>query len=394
MLGVGGLAVAGEIESGAKTTAGAGEHNDPTGRVNGELVEGSMQSLHQFSGESVQLVRTIERDLGDAIVWAGDLENGHGHIVAGRRLHRPVPPVGYGSTMAPTVTRRSAQIHRTLAPHRVGNDPTTLLTHESFWRATITPEGPGTLHLQWSAHGLDAESFGPGAHWLLERAEHYAGSGDPGHRFDQHAHPAIVSAQRDHPELRLSNGHCLYHTLLPTVIGQRVTAVEAHRSWRRLCQQYGEPAPGPYPLLLPPRPEVLRVQPSWRLHPLGIDRRRSDALAQLAKHADRLFALDDALPQQATALLAHIPGIGPWTIGAALGHALGDADAVAVGDFHLKNTIAWTLAGEPRASDDRMLELLEPYRGQRGRVIALLAAQGAQAPKYGARQRILPMERW
>ena len=65
--------------------------------------------------------------------------------------------------------------------------------------------------------------------------------------------------------------------------------------------------------------------------------------------------------------------------------ALGDPDGVAVGDYHLKNTVSWLLAGEARATDDRMLELLEPYRGHQRRVIALLGRTGVKAPRYGAR---------
>ena len=51
-------------------------------------------------------------------------------------------------------------------------------------------------------------------------------------------------------------------------------------------------------------------------------------------------------------------------------------DAVSVGDFHLPNLVAFALAGEPRGDDARMLELLEPYRGQRARVIRLLELSG------------------
>jgi 3-methyladenine DNA glycosylase/8-oxoguanine DNA glycosylase len=87
-------------------------------------------------------------------------------------------------------------------------------------------------------------------------------------------------------------------------------------------------------------------------------------------------------------------GIGPWTIGSVLGPVLGDPDAVAVGDYHHPNTVAWALAAEARADDDRMLELLEPYRGQRGRVLWALTSIAGGAPKFGPRQRILPMARW
>ena len=65
---------------------------------------------------------------------------------------------------------------------------------------------------------------------------------------------------------------------------------------------------------------------------------------------------------------------------------LGDPDAVSVGDFHLPNLVSWALAGEPRGTDERMLELLEPYRGQRGRVQRLLEAGGITAPRFGPRR--------
>jgi hypothetical protein len=58
---------------------------------------------------------------------------------------------------------------------------------------------------------------------------------------------------------------------------------------------------------------------------------------------------------------------------------------VSVGDFHIPNMVAWALAGEPRGSDERMLELLEPYRGQRARVTRILEVAGMKAPRRGPR---------
>jgi 3-methyladenine DNA glycosylase/8-oxoguanine DNA glycosylase len=63
----------------------------------------------------------------------------------------------------------------------------------------------------------------------------------------------------------------------------------------------------------------------------------------------------------------------------------GDPDAISVGDFHLPHLVGWALAGEPRADDRRMLELLEPYRGQRARVQRLLELSGIGAPRRGPR---------
>ena len=57
-----------------------------------------------------------------------------------------------------------------------------------------------------------------------------------------------------------------------------------------------------------------------------------------------------------------------------------------VGDFHMPNAVAWHLAGEPRGTDARMLELLEPYVGHRWRVIRLAKASGS-APSTGQSSR-------
>jgi 3-methyladenine DNA glycosylase/8-oxoguanine DNA glycosylase len=78
-------------------------------------------------------------------------------------------------------------------------------------------------------------------------------------------------------------------------------------------------------------------------------------------------------------------GIGPWTAALVLTASHGHADAVPEGDFHLPNSVAYALAGEPRADDARMLELLEPYRGQRGRVVRLLELSGIRPPAFGPR---------
>ena len=85
---------------------------------------------------------------------------------------------------------------------------------------------------------------------------------------------------------------------------------------------------------------------------------------------DRHMKVDEAAYRRFTS----VPGIGPWTAARLAMIALGDRDAVAVGDLHLPHMVSWHLAGERRGSDARMLELLEPYRGQRARVIRLLLA--------------------
>ena len=90
--------------------------------------------------------------------------------------------------------------------------------------------------------------------------------------------------------------------------------------------------------------------------------------------------------------LQALPGLGVWSANEVAAVALGDADAVSVGDYHIKNWVSWALAGEPRGTDERMVELLEPYRPHRGRAVRLIMASGVSPPKYGPRLTI--QRRW
>jgi 3-methyladenine DNA glycosylase/8-oxoguanine DNA glycosylase len=90
--------------------------------------------------------------------------------------------------------------------------------------------------------------------------------------------------------------------------------------------------------------------------------------------------------------LRAIPGIGEWTLNEVGVVALGDGDAVSVGDYHLKNWVAWALAGQPRGTDEQMVELLEPYRPYRARMMRIIGLSGLKAPRYGPRLTI--QKRW
>lgn len=95
-------------------------------------------------------------------------------------------------------------------------------------------------------------------------------------------------------------------------------------------------------------------------------------------------------PAEARRRLMAVPGMGAWTAAEVAQVALGDADAVSVGDYHQPHLVSWALAREPRGSDARMLELLEPYRGHRARVVRLLLTGGLSAPRFGPH---LPLRR-
>ncbi|HEY0519596.1 MAG TPA: hypothetical protein VGC84_08895 [Ilumatobacteraceae bacterium] len=298
-----------------------------------------------------------------------------------------------------STTRGRSPIGGCLSAYRFGaGDPTTRLTAGEFWRASFTPDGPATLRIRWSpaepvVGAIDAESWGPGRDWMLGRAAAMTGSLDPGYEFAE-GHPSVLRSQRNHPNVRFGASHMLFHELIPTILGQRITAGEAIRQWHRLCRELGRRAPGPVEILLPPSPASLAGRPAWWFHPLGVEAKRAEALRTVAKHAEKLWGWAELAAAELAAKLALLPGIGQWTIGSVLASAVGDPDAVAVGDYHLKNVVSYALDDKPRGTDERMLELLAPYSGQRGRVVRLLLLDGHRPPAFGPRQRILPMARW
>jgi 3-methyladenine DNA glycosylase/8-oxoguanine DNA glycosylase len=173
--------------------------------------------------------------------------------------------------------------------------------------------------------------------------------------------------------------------LLPTIIGQRVTTDEAGKSYRRLTARFGFPAPGDLGLVVPPPAETIANMTYEELHPFGIERSRAQIAIEVARRATRLEEIVGMNRSDAARRLAAVRGIGPWTIGQVMGSAWGDRDAVPRGDFHLPNTVAWLLAGESRASDERMEELLEPHRPYRRRALILAKLSGVHAPRYGPR---------
>jgi 3-methyladenine DNA glycosylase/8-oxoguanine DNA glycosylase len=296
--------------------------------------------------------------------------------------------------VAAPVAPVAVDLPRTLSWYRHGRgDPTTSLHATGMARACWTPDGPATMVLDWSGP-LRIDTWGPGADHARAAALAMTGMERPPAPLPDH-HRLLTDAARRYAGVRTGASGDLYHALLPTILAQRITGGEAVRQWARLCHELGEPAPGPdLGLVLPPRPERLAGRPAWWFHPLGIEAKRARALTEVARIADRLWRWVRLPHDELASTLSLVRGIGPWTVGEVMGPACGDDDAVAVGDYHLPNLVAWNLAGEPRADDARMLALLEPFHGQRGRVIRLLGLAGAGAPKFGPRQRILPMHRW
>jgi 3-methyladenine DNA glycosylase/8-oxoguanine DNA glycosylase len=251
-------------------------------------------------------------------------------------------------------------------------------------RATRTPDGPATTRLRMVGADVEVEAWGPGAEWALEHAPVLVGANDDLRDFEPD-HPLIRELHRRYPGLRTPRTEAVFETVLPIVLEQKVPGVQARYAYRRLVEDLGEPAPGPLNLRLPPAPETLARLPYWALHKYGVERRRADVIRRSAAGAVRLEETVRMDAEAANRRLRAFPGLGPWTAAGVAAVALGDPDAVPVGDFHIPHMVSWALAREPRGDDQRMLELLEPYRGHRGRVVRLLMLAGITAPRYGPR---------
>lgn len=282
--------------------------------------------------------------------------------------------------------RRPIDLRLTLGPLCRGwRDPAMRMRDGEVWRATRTPIGAATLRLRAAGGGIDADAWGPGGPWVLDGAAALAGELDE----DEGFRPAggLVRALRHRfPGLRLPRTRRVLEPLVATIVEQRVSGHEARTGHAALMRRLGEPAPGPGGLLLPPSPVTLAAAPSWEYHRLGIERQRADTIRRAARSATRIEEAAEMPPDRALARLQALPGVGVWTANSVALTALGDADAVPLGDWNLPHMVTFALTGAPRGSDERMLELLAPYAGHRGRVLRLLLAAGIGAPRFGPRQ--------
>ncbi|MBV9821880.1 MAG: DNA-3-methyladenine glycosylase 2 family protein [Actinobacteria bacterium] len=343
---------------------------------------------------------------------------------------------------------------RTLRPlcHGTG-DPTARFVDGVFWWAARTPAGPGTLALSHAggdvlaraesdgraskdvlarvesdgraskdvlaraesdgraskdvlarvesdgraSKDVLARAWGPGAEWLLEAVPGLLGDGDDWSALDVSGHRVLHEVRRQRPNVRLTRTGLVLHSLVPACLEQRVTGQEAFRAWRLLTKAYGEPAPGPIELWLPAEPARLLAVPSWDWHRFGVDAKRQRAIRAVATVADRLEECVEIARTSGFAAarqrLSLVPGVGPWTVAETTVRALGDPDAVSVGDFHLSNVVGYALTGAARTDDATMLELLAPWAGQRARVVKLILLSGLTPPKYGPKFSPMDMSR-
>jgi 3-methyladenine DNA glycosylase/8-oxoguanine DNA glycosylase len=247
-----------------------------------------------------------------------------------------------------------------------------------------TPEGAATVHLRRSGSRVEARAFGPGAERGLGLVAGFCGTEDDPTTLVTD-HQVVGPLAREHSGWRFGRTGLVFEALLNAIVAQKVTGKEAARSGRALIRRFSEQAPGPEELPLTPDPERLAAAPYYEYHPLGIEQRRADTIRRAAADAVRINQLVGVPAVEARTYLERLTGIGEWTSAETVAISHGDADAVSVGDFHLKHIVVWHLTGRPRGTDEEMLALLEPFRPHRGRVVRLLETLGHE-PAFGPRQ--------
>ncbi|OOQ50724.1 3-methyladenine DNA glycosylase [Streptomyces antibioticus] len=303
--------------------------------------------------------------------------------------HVPVPPAGVprparaeAGRVRTWVSAGPVDLGLVLGPLRRGpGDPTfRAMPDGSVWRASLTPSGPGTLRVSVVPGGgaVRGEAWGPGGEWLLDGMPDLLGASDEPEAFAPR-HRVVALARHRRPGLRLTRTGLVLESLIPSVLEQKVTTDEAYRAWRLLVRKFGEPAPGPAAggrLWVMPAPRTWALIPSWEWHRAGVDDKRASTILRAVRVAARMEEASGMEAGAAQTRLELVPGIGPWTSAETVQRSHGAADAVTVGDLHLPGIVGWALAGNRSADDAEMLELLEPYAGQRHRAARLILLSG------------------
>jgi 3-methyladenine DNA glycosylase/8-oxoguanine DNA glycosylase len=290
--------------------------------------------------------------------------------------YRPTSPVNLRLTLSPL----SRGIH----------DPTFRWDGTGVWLTRDTPAGAATVHLTQGAE-ISATAWGPGAERAIADVPELCGSGDDWSEVDVAGNAFLADSLHRSPGLRLTRTNSVFSALVPAILEQKVTTIEARRAWRQLVTKYGAAAPGPAPdgMRVFPSADQWRRIPSWEWHRAGVGPNRSQTISRaavVASSLERTLSLGRGGLPVATKLRS-LPGVGIWTAAETTQRSHGDPDSPSVGDFHLPALVGWALIGKP-VDDDGMLELLAPWAGHRQRIMRLIGASGFRKPTFGPRMTI------
>ncbi|AOT02167.1 DNA-3-methyladenine glycosylase family protein [Arthrobacter sp. U41] len=277
-------------------------------------------------------------------------------------------------------------------------DPSIRTMPDGLWLGFTTPAGPATLRLAADGRrddpAVDVQAWGPGAAAAVDSAPRMLGRDDDWSGFDEPAFQAtlprmVIEARRRNLAVRLPATGRLIDSLVPTILEQKVTVIEARRGYRYLMYRFGTPAPGagtiaPANLMVQPTPDQWLRIPSWEWHKAGVGPQRSATVMRALRSAAALERLAVLPAAEASAKLQTIPGIGVWTAAEVVQRTHGCPDSIAVGDYHLAAYVGAALTGR-RTDDAGMLRLLAPWTGHRQRVVRMIGLSGFRKPTFGPR---------
>jgi len=268
---------------------------------------------------------------------------------------------------------------RTFSLQKLGPyDPSAESSKDCFRKAFFFRNEPAALEFLRDGNGLSVSAYASEADALLEETLACLAQDDRYATFATED-SGVWRLHRSQPGLRLLRMPWLYDMTCSAILQQRIRTVDAMRDWRHIASRWGVAAP--LGLRAFPSADRLASIAQYELQTLGIDAQRSRTLLRFAQES-RFLPLKTAMNfEELRQRLLRIPGIGPWTTESVLGYGAGDADAAIPGDLHLPHLICYALAGEIPGSDERMMELLEPFRGHRFRIIRLIYASRLAVPR-------------
>ena len=289
---------------------------------------------------------------------------------------------------------RKYHLRRTLGGLRMGGrDPSVRAAGRALALCFHTPDGPVTVEAGHRPESVEVRAWGPGSGWVRPHLPGLLGLHDRPQDF-RPTHPVVLEMHQRQAGLHLPRLPRVFHRVIQVIAMQLVKSSEATRSWRRMAWDFGDPAPGPQGLVLPPSAERLAGLPESAFVAHGVPHKQARAMVRAAREAETLESAAQEGHEALGQAMLKIPGLGPWTVGYVCGTAMGHADALLPGDYGLPRSVAWMLAREAQADDDRMFELLEPFRGHRFRVVKLVWVEGKKATRSRPRRPDRPLEAW
>jgi 3-methyladenine DNA glycosylase/8-oxoguanine DNA glycosylase len=274
---------------------------------------------------------------------------------------------------------RPFDLGRTFALQRFGlYDPTSSWSNGVLRKAFLGARGVDVIEMSSTGQGLAMRAMGADADAIVDDMRESLDI-DDGYGTFAPAHPLLAKLHRSLGGMRLVRVPWRFDVAACTVLQQRVTVREAWQQWSRIARRYGDVAP--HDLRAFPGAERVANMESWRFEQLGVDPKRTRAMIGLARDVCRRGTFGWTDVSRVRKHMRAVRGIGPWTTEMTLGFGYGDPDALPLADLHLPHLVTWALARERRGSDERMQELLEPYRGHRFRAVRLLLAAGIAVPR-------------